>query len=69
MRHYIMVFNTKIGSRRSIRINNPNTDLPALKIADAVEQLLANDIFDSSRGGLESLNRMELTVIERTQIL
>ena len=69
MRHYSMVFNTTTGSRRSIRVNNPNTDLPLADIESAVGQILNNDVFDQTRGGLDSLNRMELTVVERTAIL
>ena len=69
MRHYSMVFNTMTGSRRSIRVNNPNTDLPLADIESAVGQILNNDVFDQTRGGLDSLNRMELTVVERTAIL
>ena len=69
MRHYSLVFNTTIGSRRSIRINNPNIDLPTEEISAAVDQMLENDVFDQSKGGLDSLSRMELTTIERTAIL
>ena len=69
MRHYTIVFYTTTGSRRSIRINNPNTDLPLPLIADAVDQMLANDVFDPQAGLLESLSRMELSVVERSTIL
>lgn len=31
--------------------------------------MITNDIFDQERGGLESLNRMELATVERTVIL
>jgi len=69
MRHYTIVFYTTTGSRRSIRINNPNTDLPLPLVADAVDQMLANDVFDPQAGSLESLSRMELSVVERSTIL
>jgi len=69
MRHYSVVFNTTTGSRRSIRINNPNTSLPVSEISDAVDQILANDVFDQLQGGLANLNKMELTTIERSVIL
>jgi len=69
MRHYTMVFNTTTGSRRSMRVNNPNTDLPLADIQTAIGQMIYNDIFDQERGNLDSLNRMELHVLERTQIL
>ena len=69
MRHYSLVFNTTTGSRRSMRINNPNTALPVADIQSAVDQILANDVFDQERGGLDSLNRMELTVVERTLVI
>ena len=69
MQHYSLVFNTTSGSRRSMRIKNPNTDLPVDEIETAVAQMIANDIFDQERGGLDSLNRMELATIERTVIL
>ena len=69
MRHYSMIFYTSTGGRRSIRINNPDPDLPVSEISDAVDQLLANDVFDPESGSLASLGRMELTTIERTAIL
>jgi len=69
MRHYSIVFNTTTGSRRSLRVNNPNTDLPMPDIESAIGELILNDVFNEERGGLESLNRMELTVVERTQIM
>jgi len=52
-----------------MRINNPNTALPVADIQSAVDQILANDVFDQERGGLDSLNRMELTVVERTLVI
>jgi len=69
MKHYSIVFYTTTGSRRSIRVNNPNTDLPLPQIAEAVDQILANDVFDPQVGSLESLSRMELSVVERTVLL
>ena len=69
MQHYSLVFNTTSGSRRSMRINNPNTDLPLEDIETAIGQMITNDIFDQERGGLESLSRMELSTIERKVIL
>jgi len=69
MRHYSLVFNTTTGSRRSIRINNPNPDLPVPEISAAVQQILDNDVFDPDRGGLDSLNKLELTTVERTVII
>ena len=68
MRHYSIIFNTTTGRRRSIRVNNPNTDLPLQGISAAVEQILENDVFDPQVGGLKNLNRMELSVLERTVI-
>jgi len=64
-----MVFNTTYGSRRTIRVNNPNVDMPLADIEMAIGEIIQNDVFDQSRGGLESLSRMELTVVERTAIL
>jgi hypothetical protein len=69
MKHYTMVFNTTSGSRKTMRISNPTVGLPLAKIESAVGQMIANDIFDPARGGLESLNRMELTSVERSVIL
>ena len=69
MQHYSMVFNTTTGSRRTMRIRQPNTNLPLDDIRDAISQMIANDIFDPEHGGLESLNRMELTTVERTLII
>ena len=71
MRHYSLIFNTTAGGRRSFRVNNPNTDLPIEDIKAAVDQILANDVFDpaSERGGLDSLGRLNLTIVERTQIV
>ena len=68
-KHYSIVFNTTTGSRRSIRVNNPNPDMPVEDIETAVEQIIANDVFNQERGGLDSLNRMELTVMTRTAVL
>ena len=69
MKHYTIVFYTTTGSRRSIRVNNPNTDLPLPQIAEAVDQMIANDVFDPQAGSLESLSRMELSVVERSVVL
>ena len=69
MQHYSMVFNTTTGSRRTMRINNPNTDMPTEDIRDAIDQMIANDIFDPQRGGLESLNRVELTTVAHEIVL
>jgi len=69
MRHYSIVFNTTTGSRRSIRVNHPNVDLPVADIQTAIGQIIDNDVFDQERGGLDSLNRMELTTIERKVIM
>ena len=68
MRFYSLVFNTTNGSRRSMRINNPTVGLPLEEIEGAVDQMIANDIFEAERG-LDSLNRMELTTMETTPIL
>ena len=69
MKHYSIVFHTTTGSRRSIRVNNPNIDLPLPTISAAVDQLLDNDVFDPQAGGLASLSRLELTVVERTTLI
>jgi len=34
-------------------------------IETAIGQIIDNDVFDQERGGLDSLNRMELTTIMR----
>jgi hypothetical protein len=52
-----------------MRINNPNVDLPVAEIQAAIGQMITHDIFDQERGGLESLNRMELTTVERKVII
>ena len=69
MKHYSLVFNTANGSRRSFRINNPDTDLPLSEIQAAIGQIIQNDIFNQERGGLESLNRLELTRVEHEVII
>ena len=69
MKNYSIVFYTTTGSRRSIRVNNPDIDLPLPTIAAAIDQMLANDVFDPLAGGLESLSRMELSVVERTVLI
>jgi len=69
MSHYSVVFNTDCGCRRSIRINNPNVGLPLEDIQAAVEQIIENDVFNQDKGALESVNRMELTTIERKAII
>jgi len=61
--------NTDKGNRRTLRISNPNPNLPTQDIAAAVDKLLANDVYEPSRRALDSLNRMELTTIETTVIL
>ena len=52
-----------------MRITNTVTGLPRAEVEAAVGQMIANDIFDPERGGLESLLRMELYVMERTIVL
>ena len=69
VRHYTIMFNTTKGTRRSIRVNNPDPDLPVEDISAAVDQILDNDVFDPERGGLDSFSRMELTTIDRKDIL
>jgi len=69
MQHYSMVFNTTNGTRRTMRISNPTVGLPTSEIEAAVGQMITNNIFDAERGGLESLNRMELTTVGRELIL
>ena len=69
MTHYSLVFNTTTGSKRTMRISNPKTGLPQTDIADAIDLMIANDIFDPVKGGLDSLNKLELTTVERTQIM
>ena len=69
MKFYSLSFNTVAGSRRSFRINNPDTDVSLADIAEAVADIIQYDLFDRGDGGLESLNRMELTVVERTVII
>jgi len=69
MRHYSLTFNTTTGSRRSFRVNNPNIDLPIETMRAAVDQIIENDVFDPERGGLDSLHRMQLTIVERTQLI
>jgi len=69
MRHYSVVFNTEHGYRRSVRINNPNVGLPLEDIQAAAQQMIDNDVFGQGKGALESVNRMELTSIERKVII
>jgi len=69
MKHYTLVFNTANGSRRSFRVNNPNTDLPLAEMQAAIGQIIQHDIFNQERGGLESLNRLELTRVEHEVII
>jgi len=49
MRHYTLVLNTDSGSRRTLRISNPNTDIPTATLAAAVEKLIVNDVYDNTR--------------------
>ena len=69
MKSYSIVFYTTTGSRRSIRVNNPDIDLPLPTIAAAVDQMLANDVYCPQAGGLESLSKLELSVVERTVLI
>ena len=44
--------------------------LPLEDIKAAVEQIIENDVFDQvDKGSLESVNRMELSIIERKVII
>jgi len=43
--------------------------MPVADIQTAIGQIIDNDVFDQERGGLESLNRMELTTIERKLVV
>ena len=69
MKHYSIVFYTTNGSRRSIRVNNPDIDMPLPALQAAVDQMLDNDVFDPQSGGLERLGRLELSVVERTVLM
>ena len=69
MQHYSMVFHTNTGGRRSMRINNPNTDLSLDVIKGAIDQIIQNDVFDQARGALEGISRMELTRIEQEVLI
>ena len=69
MKHYTLVFNTTTGSRRSMRLVGPNPDVPTDTLRAAMDQMIANDIFDYSRGGLESINRLEMTRVEHDVII
>jgi hypothetical protein len=52
-----------------MRINNPNPDMPLEDIQTAIDQMIYHDIFNPERGGLESINRMELTTVQHTQLI
>ena len=69
MTQYSIVFNTTAGSKRSMRINNPKEGLPLGEMEAAVNQMIANDIFCQERGGLESLNRFDVSTVARRQIM
>jgi len=69
MHHYSIVLNTDMGRRRTLRISNPNPNLPQPEVAAAADKLIANDVFEPSRGALESVNRVELTTIQTTVII
>jgi len=43
--------------------------MPLTDIQTAIGQMIDNDVFDQERGGLDSLNRMELTTVERKLIV
>ena len=64
MRHYALVLRTTQGLRRSLRINNPDPNLPHADIVAAVDKLIANDVFEPSRGVLDSVHRLELTHVQ-----
>ena len=70
VQHYSIVFNTDAGSRRTLRISNPNPALPLEDVQAAVDTMLANDVFEPNpRGALKDLCRMELTVVQRSTVL
>ena len=68
-RHYSIVFGTADGSKRSMQVRNPNTEIPAAELSAAAGQILLNDVFDPARGSLESFNRLDLTETTTTQVL
>lgn len=69
MQHYTIVFNTAKGARRTVRISNPTPGLPVDEMQAAVDLMLANDVFDATRGALDSLNRLEHTIVQTTNLL
>jgi hypothetical protein len=69
MTHYALVFHTTTGHRRSLRITNPDPMIDMAVLTAAVDKLIANDIYEQSKGALDSLNRMDLTTVVTEKII
>jgi hypothetical protein len=69
MTHYLLTFNTSTGGKRTIKINNPTTGLSTEELEEAVEQIIANDVFDPAKGSLTGLDEMELITVSKETIM
>ena len=69
MKYFSIVFNTTNGTKRTMRIQNPDENIPTTDIEEAIDELLINDVYDPEKGGLESFSKMELTTVERLTVL
>ena len=52
--HYIMVFDTDLGRRVSVRINRAVPNLPASVAIGAMDRILTANCFDPANGNLVS---------------
>ena len=69
VKYYSIVFDTTAGTKRSLQVRNPNTELPTMELSAAIAQILMNDVFDPAKGSIESFNRLDLNINERIQVL
>lgn len=67
--YYDLVFLTNKGKQRSLRITNPNTDLPAYDLKSAIDTLIVSDIFvKTETGKMSSLKSAQHINETRTKL-
>jgi hypothetical protein len=69
MTYYLLSFNTTNGTKRSLKINNPVTGLSTEELENAIEQIIANDVFDPAKGNITGFNGLELVSLVKETIM
>ena len=67
--YYILSINTKSGTKRSLRINDPLPGLTKSDLEEAAEDVVNADVFDPAKGQNESINKLEAVTITRESLL